>query len=281
MYNLACYYVLDAQSDAAIYWLQRAALEEGVDASWALRDADLASLRGDPRWGAIRDFLVHAREYWVGRALKETLVAVPTGYTKGRPIPVIVALHGFGSEPGDFGGPWAQRQADGLDVAIVSASGTLSLGPHSFRWTESAARDEARVDEALAAASERVTIAEGQIVLIGFSQGAQMGAEIAARRPSRFAGAIAMSPGTLAERNVETALGSNDLAKQRFVVVAGAGENPTIVAQVRSDAARLRALGADVFDKTYAGMIRHAFPPDFGEAMPRWIRFVLGSGPRP
>ena len=49
-YNLACDYALDGKTDAAFYWLQKAALDEGVDAEWAEQDSDLDILRKDGRW---------------------------------------------------------------------------------------------------------------------------------------------------------------------------------------------------------------------------------------
>ena len=44
-YDLACYLARLGQTDPALYWLQLAAIEEGVDAQWAQRDGDLVSLR--------------------------------------------------------------------------------------------------------------------------------------------------------------------------------------------------------------------------------------------
>jgi predicted esterase len=280
-YNLACSYGRLLRMDASIYWLQRAALDEGVDADWASEDQDLTAVRADPRWRALRPFLVQATRLWMARAIKETLVVVPKGYTKDRPIPVVVGLHGLGSMPQDFAGEWAQTAADKLDVAFVAVSGTVSLGPHKFRWAESVERDEARVEEALQGARDRLTVAEGQIVLIGFSQGGQMSAEIAARRPARFAGAIVMSPGTQADLALGDVPATAHLDGHRFVVVAGAGEHPGTVARAEADAARLRALGGDVAHKLYGDMNIHSFPPDFEEALPKWVRFVLGKGPKP
>jgi predicted esterase len=280
-YNLACYYGRAQLVDAAIYWLQRAALDEGADADWASEDQDLEAVRVDPRWKQVRAFLVRATQYWVARAVKEAVIVLPTGYTKDRAIPLIVGLHGMGSDPANFATGWTQSTVDALGVAFVAVSGTVSLGPHKFRWAESAERDAARVEEALAELRDRLTVAEGQIVLIGFSQGAQMSAEIAARQPGRFAGAIIMSPGTQGNLALEGIAASAELAKRRFVVVGGAGEHPGTVARAEGDAARLRTLGANVFHKAYADMNTHSFPPDFEEAMPVWVRFILGTGPKP
>jgi predicted esterase len=280
-YDLACYHSRAGNLDPAVYWLQRAALEEGADARMVDQDDDLQSLRADDRWGKLRAFLVQATRYWVGQRIEKTLVTVPTGYALGRSIPVVVGLHGMGSVPDDFTGRWAQATADELGVAFVSVSATQSVGPRAFRWAESPDQDLARVDEALAEARDRVTATERRVVLLGFSQGAQMSAEIAARHPDRFAGAIVMSPGTLSDRSLDGIGRSGDLAGYRFVVVAGAGENPRTVARARADAVRLTALGGDVFARIYPEMNTHSFPPDFREALPRWIGFVLGTEDKP
>jgi predicted esterase len=280
-YDLAGYHSRAGHLDPAIYWLQRAAVEEGVDARSVDDDDDIQPLRADGRWATLRAFLVQATRYWVGQRIEKILVTVPTGYAPGRAIPVVVALHGLGSVPDDFTGHWAQATADELGVAFVSVSGTQSIGPHSFRWAESPDQDLARIDAALAEARDRVTAAERRVVLLGFSQGAQMSAEIAARHPDKFVGAIVMSPGTLSERSLDGIGHSGDLAQYRFVVVAGAGESPRTVARAHADADRLTALGGDVFTRIYPDMNTHAFPPDFERALPRWIGFVLGTEEKP
>lgn len=279
-YALACYYGHGGQIDASLYWLQRA-IDEGVDPAGAEQEPDLEKVRADPRWSTIRPFLREAVRYWAGSGLKQTRVVLPKGYTRSRPVPVIVGLHGMGSTPEDLADEDLQDVADALSVAVVSASGTIPNGPTSFHWAESVERDEARIEDALKEASDRVTIAPGKIVLLGFSQGAQMAAEIAARRPEKYAGAIIMSPGTQKDLALKDLPASPTLAQRRFVIVVGAGEQPGNVAVAASDARALLGAHADVFHKAYEGVEEHAFPPDFTTALPRWIRYILGSGPKP
>jgi predicted esterase len=279
-YDLACYYGRVGQIDASLYWLQRA-IDEGVDPKWAERDPDLAKIRADPRWGTIRIFLREAARYWAGSGLKQTRVVIPKGYTRGQPIPVVIGLHGMGSIPDDLAGEGLQGTADALSIAFVSASGTIPNGPSSFHWAESADSDDARLDDALKEVSDRVTIAPGKIILIGFSQGAQMAAEIAARRPEKYLGAIVMSPGTQKDLALQDLVAKPALAQRRFVIVVGAGEHPGNVARAATDARALRGAHADVFHKAYEGMTVHSFPPDFTSALPVWIRYILGSGPKP
>ncbi|UQA57798.1 alpha/beta hydrolase [Polyangium aurulentum] len=281
LYDLACYSSRAVQANAALHWLERAAEEEGVDPSWADVDGDLDFIREDKRWGPLRAWLGVVSRYWQASGRKETRLVVPKGYQPGKPIPVLVGLHGMGSVPADFAGVDMQRFANAHSIAVVSASGTLPLGPHSYRWVESPSRDGARIEAALAEVADRVTIAPGKVVLIGFSQGAVMAGEIAARHPDRYAGAIMMSPGgrsSLAFGSVER---QPAIEKRRFVVVVGEGERPGNVELAQKDAERLRTLGADVFHKVYAGQDRHAFPPDYETILPVWVAYLLGEGPKP
>jgi predicted esterase len=280
-YNLACYYSRLNKVDAALYWLQSAAANEGVDPAWAAFDADLATVRADPRWAKVEPYMRRVARHWMHRGEKKTLVTLPRGYKAGRAIPVVVSLHGFGASPDEFTGPYFQQVATALSVAFVSVSGTVPVGPHTYKWAEFLDRDRARVEDALTELSSRLTVAEGKIVLMGFSQGAQIAAELAARHPTRYAGAIAMSPGTTTKLSLNDVPSSDELRNRRFVVVTGGGEGPSTLATTASDAKKLAALGADVFHKEYPGVSEHALPLDFSAAFPAWVRFILGSGPKP
>jgi hypothetical protein len=63
-YNLACFLARIGQVDPAFYWLQEAALEEGVDTRHAVLDEDLTSLRADPRWPKVQEFLAGCNRYF-------------------------------------------------------------------------------------------------------------------------------------------------------------------------------------------------------------------------
>jgi predicted esterase len=157
----------------------------------------------------------------------------------------------------------------------------VPLGPHRFKWAETVDEDDARVRAALDAVADRVIRSEGRVVLMGFSQGGQMAAALAARHPDAYAGAIVMSPGTVSELALEHIEGKRRLDDRRFVVVVGAEEHPGNVAVAAADANQLRTAGADVLHKAYAGMRTHAFPPDFDDALPHWVRFILGTEKKP
>lgn len=273
-YNLACFEARNGRTDVAFYWLQRYAQEQGIDADWAAEDSDLEALRNDRRWPDLARYLRRVQRYWGQQPSRTHVIAVPKAYVAGRPIPACVALHGLGASPEDFGGAWAQKAADSLSIAVVSVSGTVSLGPSRFAWAEDVEQDHARIEKAITALSERATIAPGKVVLIGFSQGAQMAAELAARFPSKYAGAIALSPGSKKNMQVD-GIAPGSLAQRRFVLVAGKGEAASTVKRVGDDETALRAAGAETFSHLYTDQRAHTFPADFEQAFPKWLRFIL------
>jgi phospholipase/carboxylesterase len=281
-YNLACFAALAGRTDAALYWLQRAAADEGVDGAWAEEDDDLVKLRADARWPQVRAYFRRMARYWSSHTPEQQLVVIPKAPAPAAGRPLVVGMHGLGSRPEDFSGIAFQSAAERAGVAFVALSGTNARGPHKFVWAEDPALDRARIDRgiaAIAAIAGQVTPPPGKVITIGFSQGAQMAVEIAARDPAHFAGAIVMSPGTRKDLRLADIPSSVSLAGRRFVVVVGAREHPRNVIRAKADADRLRALGAQVYYYPYPDMNSHSFPPDFDVALPKWIAFILDGKP--
>jgi predicted esterase len=272
-YDLACYLARTGKTDPALYWLQVAALAEGVDLDHAGEDADLAVLRADPRWPQVRAYCEACHRHFETSVPPRTLLVLPRKYQKGTPITVVVWLHGRGSRPDDFVNEHCQMYADALNIAVVGVSGTLARGPETFVWSVDAERDAKHVHDALAGVSNRVTVKPGHVIALGFSQGAQVGLEIAVRNPQEFAGAIVLSPGAASHLH-EVATPSPLLARRAFVVACGAAEAPGNVRLKESDADWLRGVKAQVIEKEYAGVAEHAIPADFRARFPEWVRFI-------
>lgn len=271
-YKLACYYGHMKQPEAACYWLQMAALQDGLDAHDAEGDAGLAGLHEDPRWPKLRLYLQACNRYFESSAGRTTLV-LPTGYRKGTPIPVVVWLHGVGASPDDFVNEGLHDDANRMNAAILGVSGTLPRGSRSFSWSLDPVRDGRRVQEALAGIADRVTIRPGYVVLLGFSQGAQVALELAVRDPERYAGAIALSPSVHSRLREVTP--SPLLPRRGFVVACGVLETERIVFLTSEAASWLRSVRAQVRHLPYDTISAHAFPPDFGARFPEWVQFVL------
>jgi predicted esterase len=271
-YNLACYCARLGQKDAALYWLQMAAVEEGIDTAHAARDEDLVILHTDPRWPVVQKFFFATNEYFAKSGSPSTVLVLPMEYDGTTPLTVVAYLHGLGSRPDDFVGHHCQGLANMLKIAFVGVSGTIPRGPRSFVWSEDPARDAQRVDDALAEIADRVKIKPGHVITMGFSQGAQMGLEIAVRNPEKFAGAIVMSPGAKSSLNQVTP--SPLLAKRGFMLMCGQKEQPGNL-KLTSDAADwLESAHSKVQDLRYIGVSTHGFPPHLESHFGEWTKFI-------
>jgi predicted esterase len=201
------------------------------------------------------------------------VLVLPKGYVKGTPIPAVLWLHGLGSRPEDFVNNGCQEYADALNVALIGVSGTKARGPRSFVWAEEMERNAKRLRDALAEVSDRVTVKKGYVITFGFSQGAQVGLEVAAKYPEEYAGSIALSPG--AQPHLDDLKPSPLLAKRAFVVSCGAKEHPGNVQLTAMDADWLRQAKAHVIHKAYPGVAAHSFPGDFDDRFPEWVALIL------
>ncbi|MCA8993644.1 MAG: hypothetical protein KDA88_16770 [Planctomycetaceae bacterium] len=275
MYNLACYYSLAGQVDAAIYFLQKAAAEEGVDSDWAGEDFDLTLVRADSRWQKIHNYLKQYNRYWETCDLSETVLILPTGYDGKEAIPVVIGLHGMGSRPSHFIFDDYQEFADELHVAFLGVSGSVPKGPTSFVWAENVTRDDARIDACLKEVEGQLVPAKGKLVLIGFSQVGKMAGEIAAFKPEKYAGGIIMSPGGFSESRIGQLSPGAAHFRQGFVATCNAGERPGNVRNTREYADQLKRLEAHVKHISYPGLDTHSLPPDYWEKLPEWITFIL------
>jgi len=275
-YDLACYLARLDKLDAAFYWLQLAASEEGVNSRHAASVSYLEPLRKDPRWEKVARYFEDCNRYFEQVTPPRTVLILPTGYRKETPIPAVLYLHGYASNPDDFVNPAAQAHADKLNVALIGSSATLAKGPRSFVWARDHDADLKRIRAALAEVADRVTIAKGQIVTLGFSQGAQVGLEIAVRFPEEFAGSILLSAGS--QSNLDKVEPSPLLAHRGFVLSVNALERPGTVKLTADDAQWLQGAKAKVIHKEYPGVAGHTFPADFDERFPEWVKFVLDAG---
>ena len=159
-------------------------------------------------------------------------------------------------------------------VAILGVSGNPLPRPEKLLLgRRSVAQRTAHQGERLGGGrGVSVTVKPGHLIALGFSQGAQVGLEIAVRNPDLYAGAIVLSPG--AESHLSDAKRSPELERRAFVLCCGAEEQPRNVTLTAKDAAWLTAAKARVIHKPYPKMKDHAFPPDFDERFPEWVRLI-------
>ncbi len=186
------------------------------------------------------------------------------------------------------------RSAPGLLVLVhgrgASAEDILSLAPHlgarGFAWwapratnatwyphsfLEPPERNEPWLSSALSVLEEIVSEAEGQgmnrqkVWLVGFSQGACLCLEFAARNASRWGGVAAFSGGLIGDRiRRETYAGDFDGTP---VFIGSSDPDPWIpVHRVRESARLVQGMNAAVRETVYAGMGHTISPEELDEA---------------
>jgi hypothetical protein len=104
-----------------------------------------------------------------------------------------------------------------------------------------------------------------------------MAFEVAFANPSEYLGAIVLSPGTSKDVTLSELKPESANRQQRFVCTCGAGELPGNVRITRLDADLARRAGSKVELKLYPGVSAHAFPADFLDVFPTWLKFIRGD----
>ena len=138
--------------------------------------------------------------YRLHTAATSSLLLVPEGYSLNTPLPLVVALHGAGSEaqgPIDFFGPYAES-SHFIVLAPESAGGTWDgvegiYGP-----------DLVTIDGALRLTFMRCAIDATRICLEGFSDGASYALGVGITNPEIFARVVAFSPGFVTDAEQQT-----------------------------------------------------------------------------
>jgi predicted esterase len=176
------------------------------------------------------------------------------GATIGDAHAVMILLHGRGGSPADM-----LELAPALATARVAALAPEAYGRTWYprRFTDSVWLNEPYLGSALSVVEDLIaaTVAQGvpgdRIALVGFSQGASLALESAARHVGPLGAVIGLSGGLIGE----TIVPSNYAPHPEMAVFLGcSAEDPHIpLARVRETEAVLRDLGAHVEIRIYPG----------------------------
>ena len=122
---------------------------------------------------------------------KDGLVYVPVNYTRERPAPLALMLHGAGGDAG---------QGISLIKSFADERGLILLAPDSRRTTWDVIEggygpDVSFIDAALAQAFGRYSIDAGRVAAGGFSDGASYALSLGLTNGDLFTHVLAFSPG--------------------------------------------------------------------------------------
>jgi predicted esterase len=168
----------------------------------------------------------------------------------------IIALHGRGADAEDIVG--LAREVAPPEVAIVAPQAAGHTW-YPYRFLEPTERNEPYLSSALRSVGDLVAelgehgIPPDRIALLGFSQGACLALEAAARRPQRYAGVVAFSGGLIGPPGTRFAYEGSLAGTPVFI--GSSDVDPHIPKErVEESADALRRLGAVVDARIYPGM---------------------------
>ena len=272
---LARFYAKANQIEDGLAMFAAAASDNQIDINSIQYREQFAAFQKHAKFPLLLKYLAEQSRYWDQKRRQDIQILTPKSFDLAKSTPIVLAMHGYGSIPNDFSGDAEQKLSDDLGVIVVSVSATYPISANQFSWAENAFADKAHLDFALSQVRARFPkLKLGKKVLFGFSQGAQMALEVAARFPDEFAGAIAFSPGTLTELQLKNLRALKQLRGQRYVIRVNQ-EHEKNIAWAKADAQRLRASGAKVDFFLDAGVGVHAIPKNYATHMQQWVRHVL------
>ena len=129
-------------------------------------------------------------------------VVEPDGYCAGRPYPLVILMHGYGSHMSDLVSLVSMISREGYLFAFPNAPIRLDFGHGMVGYAWSApveadfdenGRAESLLETMVKDVTSRYGVEEGRVVLGGFSQGGLMALRHGLRNPDRFPGIVALS----------------------------------------------------------------------------------------
>ncbi|MBU0638835.1 MAG: dienelactone hydrolase family protein [Planctomycetes bacterium] len=277
-YNLACAYGLSGDAENALIWARKAAEAGFSDRYLFETDPDLKPIRTLPGYPAtleiVRQHAARDRAAFLKLAEKSTpLIVVPEDLDRGKPAPLIVALHPYGGTAEQIAGVWR---------SVAQKSGAILVAPRAVRPTgvgraagfEWGTADEADylVTSAVKVVLKEHKIDEQRIVLTGFSQGAYIAFNLGIRHPDKFAGVIPVA-GSYNSSEAGPAL-LEGARRPRFYVMVG--DRDPILEANRTAAKEYQKAGIPVQLKVYENL-GHTFPKNTDEELHQAMKFVLGE----
>jgi phospholipase/carboxylesterase len=189
--------------------------------------------------------IIHENQpiYTIGVGLAKAKVAVITIHGRGAGAHDILSVAGY----------WPQT-----DVAYLAPDAAAGREWYPARFFAPLGHNEPNLSSALrliekVRQSIAASLPDSQIVIAGFSQGACLALEFAARNPRRYGAIIAYSGGLIGE-DADITNHSGNLA-QTPVFIGCSDIDPHIpVRRVRASSAVMRELGANVQEIIYPGM---------------------------
>jgi phospholipase/carboxylesterase len=134
------------------------------------------------------------------------LAVEPKGSNSSTPRPMIIFLHGYGSNEADL---FELKQEFSPNYIYLSVQAPMMLAPGSYQWYGLQPAEQTQVagnvlkhaktlEDFISGAAKKYHTVADQVILVGFSQGAIMSYELALQHPQSVKGIVALSGKILA-----------------------------------------------------------------------------------
>ena len=204
----------------------------------------------------------------------------------GAPRKLVLLLHGLGADGNDLIGlaePWG-RLVPHACFAAPDAPEPCDMAPMGRQWFSLSDRSPASMAEGVARAAEALNadidarletlgLGEGDLALVGFSQGTMMSLHVAYRRAAPCAGVLGFSGRLVGGER----LGSELRARPPALLIHGDADDLVPVGALFEAATMLGACEVPVQWHVSRG-IGHGIAPDGLEIGGRFLRDVLAPG---
>ncbi len=252
-YNIACSYSLMNNKTEALKWLNEA-IDLGLYSFD--EDEDLNNIRETKEYKRLLAKANKLLKQLKGQVF-EPLTTLPENYDTNKVYPLIIAMHGWGSNPEDFSKA-LQKISNATEYILCCPYGPYIMGKTSFGWSEFEDAEK-RVIETIQFMDNHYRIDRERIILLGFSQGGTTAYYLGLKDADLFKGVIVVAGFYDSTFNQYV-----DMAKEKgikFVVMIGEDEPEY---RVEANLYGLKALinaGISVSFQAYAGY-GHTIPGD-------------------
>jgi predicted esterase len=254
-YNGACAYSLAGDSKNAIKYA-RLALEMGIlnfD-----EDPDFENVRELDEFKAIAN---EGRKKLseLQKQSTDPIVVEPPDFDANKKYGLIVAMHGYGSNPTDFSSVYESVAAE-YDCIIMSSRATEVLGENSFAWTYSD-EEHKRLETEINEMKSRYKIDDQKVVLTGFSQGGRLTYSLGTRLSEIFCGLIPVA-GRFEDGEQVAKMKNKDL---KVFSIIGTKDRPTFTEENERAQKLFEEVGIDF--KLNKFDVGHSYPPNREEVI--------------
>lgn len=268
-YQLACTFVYWEKKELALAALQRAA-DKGF---WGWRlmtdDNDLIPIRNEAAFGKIAQQVKKAYDVEAPKHAGQFTIKTPTEPPPAQGYPVILLMHGMGSQKDDY--ETICEVAASLGVVGVTLDGTIVAGEGSYVWDDKDIEvTHKHLQESLAKIEKQVKIDRQRIYLGGFSQGANRSAALLMTHAKEYRGAISNSPGGETVLPMKLTDGVKPPPIYFFV---GKDESPVVKTTVSRLTRTWTAAGSATKSIEFEGT--HQFPPEAEDQYKVALKWLL------